>query len=166
MNEKTRDGTSRRAVLPILENANFQGWSDKLADYIFTQAHIPGGPDKITKVAMVNLTYFVDNAFEASDAVKACAVSFKNLRFTSAPSAVPSASLASTAPAATRPGPEPTAPVKRVQATGTGSQATNVANQEWFEQAQVEYARDFGAWVCDLAPLTWAVSADLKSYCF
>ena len=146
MNEKTRDGTSRRAVLPILENANFQGWSDKLADYIFTQAHIPGGPDKITKVAMVNLTYFVDNAFEASDAVKACAANFKNLKFTAAPSAVPSASLASNAPAATRPGPEPSAPVKRVLATGTGSQATNVTNQEWFEQAQVDYAREFGAW--------------------
>ena len=64
MNEK-KDGTSRRAVLPTLENSNFQVWSDKLNDYIFSQAHIPGGPDKITKVAMVNLTYFVDNAFEA-----------------------------------------------------------------------------------------------------
>ena len=147
MNEKTRDGTSRRAVLPILENANFQGWSDKLTDYIFAQAHIPGGPDKITKVAMVNLTYFVDNAFEASDAVKACAANFKNLNFPPAPSVVPSsASLAGSAPAATRPGAEPTAPVKHVQATGTGSQATNAANQEWYENAQIEYAREFGAW--------------------
>ena len=140
MTERNTDGsTVLRRVLPMLEAASWHKWSDMLVDYLFTVAHIPGGPDQITKISMMDLEHFVENAYESSQAVQDVAKAFQALKF-HAPAAV--SAIASSAP-----GTRPTAPARRVLASGTGSQQTNLDNQAWYEGELLAYAKEDGLWL-------------------
>jgi hypothetical protein len=125
----------------MLEAASWPKWSDMLVDYLFTVAHIPGGPDQITKISMMDLEHFVENAYESSQAVQDAASAFQSLKFVSP--ATPAGTSAPGAP----PGPRPTAPAKRALVSGSGSQQINLDNQDWYEAELLSFAAADGLWL-------------------